>query len=411
MPEFLTLRPPASALDLLLRHLAKKGSQEWIGIDEALGRVTAMPIIAASPLPAFPRSTVDGYALRAADTYGASESLPAYLSLVGEIPMGAATELAMPPGSCALIHTGGMLPRTADAVVMLEHTQAVNPGNVEIMKAAAPGENVIRIGEDVESGQQVIPAGIRLRAAEIGGLAALGVTRVAVTRKPRVAILSSGDEVLPLEAELLPGQVHDVNSFSLSALVVRYGGQPISYGVFPDQTEVLEAAAGKALKECDIVVFTAGSSASTRDLTAQVISGLGAPGVLVHGVNVRPGKPTILGVCDGKAVIGLPGNPVSALVIAGLFIAPLIEHQLGLVKKRPRPSVPARLMVNIASLAGREDWIPVQLALGEEGYQAQPVFGKSNLIFTLARADGMLCVPADATGLQAGEMVEVFLST
>ena len=225
--------------------------------------------------------------------------------------MGAVADLDIMPGGCALIHTGGMLPGTADAVMMLEYTQTVNPGNVEIMKAAAPGENVIRIGEDVESGQEVISAGVRLRSAEIGGLAALGVTRVAVVRKPRVAILSSGDEVFPLEAVLLPGQVHDVNSFSLSAFVAQNGGQPVSYGIFPDQIEALEAAASKALQECDIVVFTAGSSASARDLTAQVINGLGTPGVLVHGVNVRPGKPTILGICGGKAVIGLPGNPVA----------------------------------------------------------------------------------------------------
>lgn len=410
MPEFLTLLPPEIALNLLLAQINAKSSEEWVDITHSLGRVTLVPITAGLALPAFPRSTVDGYAVRAADTYGANESLPAYLSLIGEIPMGAAGEIDLSPASCALIHTGGMVPQTADAVVMLEHTQVVRPGEIEIMKAAAPGENVIRVGEDVEAGQEVIAAGTKLRPAEVGGLAALGIGRVAVAAKPRVAILSTGDEVIPIGAEILPGQVHDVNTYSLSALVEQCGGEPISYGILPDKLDVLEKVARKALDECDVVVITAGSSASTRDLTAQVINSLGSPGVLVHGVNVRPGKPTILGVCNGKAVIGLPGNPVSALVIAGLFVAPIIEQRLGLVRKYPRPSVRAKVIGNLASQAGREDWIPVRLSQEAEGYLAEPIFGKSNLIFTLARADGLLCIPQDATGLHAGEMVEVYLT-
>jgi molybdopterin molybdotransferase len=410
MPEFLTLYAPEAALNLMLTQLEARTSLEWVATSQALGRVTASPVAAPHPLPTFRRSTVDGYALRAADTFGASESLPAYLHVIGEVPMGAKVGLNVPPANCALIHTGGMLPEAADAVVMLEYTQVVKPGEIEILKATATGENVIRIGEDVETGQEVIPAGSWLRPAEIGGLAALGITKVAVMCRPRVAILSTGDEVVPLEAAILPGQVHDVNSYTLSALIERSGGQPVNYGILPDTIEALENVARQALEECDIVVFTAGSSASTRDLTAQVINGLGTPGVLVHGVNVRPGKPTILGVCSGKAIIGLPGNPVSALVIAGLFIAPIIAKQLGVVRKQLKPSVRAKLSVNLASQAGREDWIPVRLTNGIEGYQADPIFGKSNLIFTLARADGLLCIPQDATGLHAGEIVEVFLS-
>lgn len=410
MPEFLTLHAPEAALNLMLTQLEARTGLEWVATSRALGRVTASPVAAPHPLPTFRRSTVDGYALRAADTFGASESLPAYLNVIGEVPMGAKVGLNVPPANCALIHTGGMLPEAADAVVMLEYTQVVKPGEIEILKATATGENVIRIGEDVETGQEVIPAGSWLRPAEIGGLAALGITQLAVMCRPRVAILSTGDEVVPLEAAILPGQVHDVNSYTLSALIERSGGQPVTYGILPDTIEALENVARRALEECDIVVFTAGSSASTRDLTAQVINGLGTPGVLVHGVNVRPGKPTILGVCSGKAVIGLPGNPVSALVIAGLFIAPIIAKQLGVVREQLKPSVRARLSVNLASQAGREDWIPVRLTKGIEGYQADPIFGKSNLIFTLARADGLLCIPQDATGLHAGEIVEVFLS-
>lgn len=413
MPEFLELLPPDEALQLLLQHFPPHPplqiESEEIETSQALGRVTARPVIAPYPLPSFARSTVDGYALRAADSYGANDSLPAYLSLAGEIPMGAAAGLTLRPGECAQIHTGGMLPEAADAVVMVEHTQSARPGEVEILRAVAPGENVLKVGEDVAQGEQVIGQGVRLRPAEIGGLMALGFTRLQVARRPRVAILSSGDEVIPPEADLLPGQVRDVNSFSLSALVESQGGLPVRYGIVPDREQVLQAAAARALAACDLLVITAGSSASARDLTAQVINQLGQPGVLVHGVNVRPGKPTILAVCDGKPVIGLPGNPVSALVIAGLFVSPVVSRLSGVLVERPRPAVPARLTLNLPSQAGREDWVAVRLQPGPGGILAEPVFGKSNLIFTLARADGLVRIPSDATGLSAGDHVEVVL--
>jgi len=362
--------------------------------------------------------------VRAVDTYGASDSLPAYLHLEGEVPMGAEAGLSLGAARCALIHTGGMLPEGADAVVMVEHTQSVRPGEVEILRAVAVGENVLKVGEDVGEGQEVIPAGTCLRPAEIGGLMALGIMQVTVARQPRVGILSSGDEIVSPEAQLAPGQVRDVNSYSLSALVQGSGGVAVRYGILPDQTQALRQCAAQALGECDLVVITAGSSASARDLTAQVINELGPPGVLVHGVNVRPGKPTILAICQGKAVIGLPGNPVSALVIASLFIVPVVEKLLGLKPARPRPSLLARLSLNLASQAGREDWVPVRLLPETQGAEhtlgslsanlahllrAEPVFGKSNLIFTLARADGLVRIPPDATGLSAGEIVEVIL--
>jgi molybdopterin molybdotransferase len=409
MPEFLELLPPPEALKRLLEHLPGHVVPEEIETSLALGRVTAAPITAPQPLPSFPRATVDGFAVRAADTFGASDSLPAYLQVVGEIPMGVQPEIVLAPAQSALVHTGGMLPDGADAVVMVEHTQSVRPGEVEVMRAVAVGENVLKVGEDVAAGEQVIPAGVRLRPAEIGGLMAMGIVRVSVARQPRIGILSSGDEVVPPESAPLPGQVRDVNAFTLSALVVSAGGMPVRYGIVPDREEAMRQVAGRALAECEAVVVTAGSSASARDLTAQVINTLGSPGVLVHGVNVRPGKPTILAVCDGKAVIGLPGNPVSALVIAWLFITPVIETLLGLRQRRQLPGVPARLAVNLASQAGREDWIPVRLLPTAEGYLADPIFSKSNLIFSLVRADGLVRIPADATGLAAGEFVSVVL--
>ena len=323
--------------------------------------------------------------------------------------MGARPSFALQPGSAGLIHTGGMLPEGADAVLMLENSQVARPGEIELLKAVAVNENVLRTGEDVAIGDLVLAAGTRLRPAEIGGLLALGITQVRVSRPPRVAILSSGDEVVPPESRPAIGQVRDVNSFTLAALVTRRGGQANIRGIVPDRADALEDALREAWKSNDLLVITAGSSASTRDLTAQTIQKIGRPGVLVHGVNVKPGKPTILGICDGKAVIGLPGNPVSALVIAGLFVLPVIDRLLGLKTDRPDATVAARLTVNLASQAGREDYIPVRLLATGEGYNADPIFYKSNLIFSLARADGLVHIPADATGLPANAPVDVIL--
>jgi molybdopterin molybdotransferase len=410
MPEFLTLLPPGDALALLMKHIPDaRCDPEWIRTAHALGRVTARGILSTEALPAFPRSTVDGYAVRAADTFGASDSLPAYLALAGEVPMGSAPGFTLQPGQTGLIHTGGMLPGGADAVIMLEHTQIVRSAEVEVLRAAAPGENVLHPGEDVEAGQEILPAGTRLRPPEIGGLMALGVLEVPAAPRPLVGILSSGDEVVPADHHPAPGQVRDVNSHSLAALVDAHGGLARSYGILPDRPEALRSALSMALVECSMVVITAGSSASSRDLTAETISTAGAPGVLVHGVNVKPGKPTILGVCGGKAVIGLPGNPVSALVIAGLFVIPVLERLLGLPTGKPRPGLTARLAVNVPSQAGREDYLPVRLVAdpAEGGWRAEPIFYKSNLIFTLTRADGLLRIPADVNGLSAGEMVEI----
>jgi molybdopterin molybdotransferase len=409
MPEFLRLVSPSEALARLLARLpeGRRVEPEAIPTSEAVGRVLAAPVVAPHALPAFPRSTVDGFAVRAADTHGASPSLPAYLQVVGEVPMGRASDLKLSPGQAALVHTGGMVPDSADAVVMLEDTQSPRPGEIEVLKPSASGQNVIAAGEDVSPGESVLEAGVRLRPQEIGGLMALGIAEVRVARRPRVGILSSGDEVVDPESTPGPAQVRDVNSYALSALVVEAGGEPIRHGIVPDQMGALQEAARKALGASDLVVITAGSSASARDLTAEAIRSLGEPGVLVHGVAIRPGKPTILAVADEVPVIGLPGNPVSALVIARLFVVPVIRRLLG----ERGPALPARWMArlsaNIASEAGREDYIPVRLVVTPEGLVAEPVYGRSNLIFTLVRADGLIRIAPEVTGLSAGAAVEV----
>jgi molybdopterin molybdotransferase len=414
MPEFLTLLPPDEARTLLLEHLSEPGNDsELLDVPSSLGRILAEDIVAPQPLPDFQRSTVDGYAVRAGDTHGASDTLPAYLNLIGEVPMGDAPAFEIIVGQCALIHTGGMLPAGADAVVMLEYTQKSGQNEIEIFRAIADGENVIRVGEDVAQGQTIKAKGSLMRPAEIGGLMALGILNVKVVKKIQVGLISTGDEVIDPGQTPRPGQVRDINSFTLGALVQKTGGIARLYGIVPDQFDALQSTAANALSECEVLIITAGSSASTRDMTAEVIRSLGDPGVLVHGINTRPGKPTILGVCGRKAVIGLPGNPVSALVNGYLFVAPVIEKLLG-ASPRAKATVLARLTVNLPSQAGREDWWPVRLILPSERTPreetlANPIFGKSNLIFTLAAADGLLRIPHDTTGLSAGETAEILL--
>jgi molybdopterin molybdotransferase len=411
MPEFLKLTPVQQALQILLTQMHVTISPECVETLSALGRVTTKSIHAPIPLPSFSRSAVDGYAVHAEDTFGASESLPAYLRVIGEILMGRSPGFDINRGEIGLIHTGGMLPRSCNAVVMVEYTQLVGTETVEIFRPVAIGENIIKAGEDVQMGEEVIPPGSRIRAAEIGGLAAIGMNELEVARKPIIGIISTGDEVIAPEKKLMPGQVWDINTYSLSALIEQAGAIPQRYGIYPDQADLLEAICFQAIDECDALIITAGSSASARDLTAGVINKLGSPGVLVHGVNIRPGKPTILAICNNKVVIGLPGNPVSALVIARLFLVPVIESLLGIKPVGFKPHFMARLTNNVPSQAGREDWVPARLNINHGEYQVEPIFSKSNLIFSLVRANSLIRVPADATGLHTGELVEVFLLT
>jgi molybdopterin molybdotransferase len=410
MPEFLTLLPPQDALAVLLANLPPANPcVEIIPVENTLGRINASDVLAPESLPAFDRSTVDGFAVHASDTFGASESLPTYLLLAEEISMGKPAELPLKPRHAAPIHTGGMLPPGADAVVMLEYSQFTGGSEVEILRPVAPLENILKAGEDIQSGQILLPRGKLIRPPEIGGLSALGIQSISCFPKPNVGILSSGDEVIPPGQIPLPGQVRDINSFTLSALAEKHGASVTRYGILPDEEEIIHQRLKEVLQQSDLVIITAGSSASTRDLTARVVHQMGGPGVLVHGVNLKPGKPTILAVCDGKPIIGLPGNPVSALVVAGLFVVPVIHHLSGLTTPPQQSRVPAHLTINLASQAGREDWVPVKLIPSAEGWLAEPIFYKSNLIFSLVAADGLIRIPPISNGLPAMELVEVYI--
>lgn len=409
MPELFTLVPPDEARATFFDNLPVSVQAENISTFKAQRRVTAAPLRSPMALPAFPRSTVDGYAVRAADTLGASESLPAYLNVVGEVPMGQAATVKVGAGQTAIVHTGGMIPSGADAVVMVERTQKLSDQDIEVLKPVADGENIINVGEDILEGDEILPAGHLLRPQDIGGLLAVGLTEIAVARRPRVALIATGDEVIPPSEPLGPGQVRDINTYTLSGLVERAGGEPWPLGIIPDRFEALKAAAVRALAEADVAIISAGSSVSVRDITGDVINQLGQPGVLVHGISFRPGKPTILAVCDDKPVVGLPGNPVSAMVVFELLVTPMLWRWQGLIHPPEARTAKARLARNVASIAGREDRVQVRLEQRDDGLWADPVFGKSNLIFTLVKADGMIKVPLDKTGLSAGELVEVRL--
>jgi molybdopterin molybdotransferase len=357
---------------------------------------------------------MDGYAVRAVDTYGASAALPAFLTVTGEVKMGQVAGISLAVGQTALVHTGGMIPETADAVVQVEWTQAMGeigniPYEIEILKSVAEGQNVLQVGEDVRQGEAVLPAGHLIRPQDIGGLLALGITKIAVSRQPRVAVIATGDEVIAPSETAAPGQIRDINSYTAAAQIRQTGSIPVFQGIVPDKLDALKTAAARALAQNDMLVMSAGSSVSVRDMTVQVIDSLGRPGVLLHGVATRPGKPTIVGVIGQKMVLGLPGNPVSAMIQFDMFGVPAIWRVQGLHSPPRRGMVKARISQNIASESGREDYVPVRLEETDEGLTAVPVFGKSNLIYTLVKADGILKVPINKSGLEVGEVVEVRL--
>jgi molybdopterin molybdotransferase len=405
MPEFLTLVPPDEARAKFFDAVNTRAQGEEIALTEAYGRVIFQNFHAPFPLPEFRKSTVDGYAVIAGDTFGAGPSLPVYLFLSGEVMMGKSFPRPVGQEQAVLIHTGGMLPEQADAVVMLEHTQLASGDQVEVLRSVAAGENVIQIGEEVEVGELVVEAGAILHEGQIGALAAFGSVKVKVASRPKVAIIATGDEVLSPGGVHQPGNIFDVNSFSISALIQKLGGLPKRYGIVKDDLNELKKIAAKAHRECDIVIVTAGSSASARDHTVDVIQTLGDPGVLVHGVNIKPGKPTILAVCKDKPVIGLPGNPLSAFVIARVFLPGLLSKMMQ-TKKVHFELEWSALTANIASQAGREDWVAAKIKIIDGKLMATPVYGKSNMILSLVRANALLKVPANKTGIPAGEPIE-----
>jgi molybdopterin molybdotransferase len=394
-----------------IRTLTSVG-KELVPVRAASGRVLGRAIAASVDLPHFNRSDMDGYAVRAADTFGASPAQPAYLKIAATIEMGRAATRPLRAGQAMRIATGGMLPPGADAVVMVEHTDEVDDGSVEVRRGVSPWQHVLRKGEDITRGTPVLPSGRRLRPRDVGALTGLGVTRVSVFRRPRVGLISTGDEIVPPERKPRPGQVRNINQFSLVAMAEEAGGVVTDYGVVRDRAEELRGALARALSRNDVVFISGGSSVGTKDLTTEIITSFTESEVICHGISVAPGKPTILARAHDKPVIGLPGHPVSAIVIFELFGAPLVRVVGGELPERvfePRRAVHARLGQNVASQPGREDYIRVHLVREEGRLVAQPLAGKSGAVMHLVQADGLVGVPALSEGLEEGTEVEVIL--
>lgn len=408
MREFLRV----VGLDEALAHVERfdQVGPESVPLGEAVGRTLAVDVVAPADLPGFRRSTMDGFAVVAASTFGASEAAPALLDLIGAVGMGEVPTTVVGRGQAIGLPTGGMLPPGADAVVMVEQTEALDESTIEVSHAAAPGQNVIEPAEDAAQGEVLLRSGAALRPQEVGLLAALGRATVPVFRRPVVSILSTGDEIVPVEADPRPGQVRDVNSHSLAALVASSGGVPRPLGIVADRLdELLEAARG-ALESSDMLLISGGSSVGTRDLTVDVLQALPDSELLVHGVAIRPGKPTLLARVGGKAVWGLPGHVASAMVVFHALVKPVLHRVAGrTIDRRPPAQVRARLSRNLSSVHGRVDFVRVRLDGSADQRVAVPILGRSGLVRTMVEADGLLRVERNTEGLEARTEVSVLL--
>ena len=382
---------------------------EQAPLDQAVGRISAMNFSSREDVPAFTRSTVDGYAVVSGDTFGAGEGIPATLEVVGEILMGSEAQYHLQPGQVVAIPTGGMLPNGADAVVMMEHTEKIDNKTLLILKAVAPKENVVAKGEDMQTGQIIVSKGQRIGSAEIGALAACGYDTVSVFSALTVGIISTGDEIVDITAQLTAGKVRDINSYALAAMVGEEGYIAKRYGIIPDVYEQLLQCLHKAARECQVVLVSGGSSVGARDHTVQAIEKIAGQDVLFHGLTVKPGKPTIFGMIGAVPVFGLPGHPVSAMTIFDQIVRPALSHLAGAAVTNSQVTVWAPISRNVPSAPGRDDIIRVRLVRTDSGYVAEPIFGKSGLISTLVKADGTVRIPAEAGGIYAGDTVKVQL--
>lgn len=414
----LNVTTPDKAIQLLKNNLNmetyKQKNRENINIKDALNRILSKNIQTLINLPGFNRSTMDGYAVKAEDSFGVSESLPAYLRVVGEIHMGCKPEFKINIGEAAKISTGGMLPDGTNAIVMLEYVEQVDDKNIEIRKSVAPWENVVREDEDLKAGEIILKKGHKLRPQDIGALAGIGKANIEVYKKPKIAIISTGNEIIPIQNKPQIGQVRDINSYTLGTCVEEAQGIPIYKGIIGDENYLLERKIREVIDKdkVEVVIISGGSSMGSRDITLEVLDKLGKPGVLVHGVSVKPGKPTIIAVTNNIPVFGLPGHPVSAMIIFDLFIRPLINWLQGSdydYDYDSKKKIEATLISNVASDPGREEYIRVFLYKKEGKFYAKPILGKSGLISTMVQASGLIKIGLNIEGLENGSKVAVRL--
>ncbi len=406
---FLRVLPLEDARELLRRFGPLEA--EDVALEAAVFRVIAEPVTAREDLPGFDRSTMDGFAVQSVDSFGATESSPALFTVIGEVTMGEVGEFEVRRGQAVRVWTGGALPEPCDAVVMVEHTQELDERTIEVFKAVAPFENVVRRGEDFEKGQTLLRTGHRLRPQDIGLLAAMGRPAVKVYRRPKVALLSSGDEIVPIEDNPPPGCMRDVNRHSLHAMVLQAHGEPIWIGIAPDQLTGLSALIEKGLELGDITLISGGSSMGSRDLVIEALKGYPDSEILLHGVSISPGKPLIVARVGSHPVVGLPGHPVSAMVCFEQFVVPLMRRLEGENTLKPflYPACGAILSRNVPSREGRTDFVRVRLSRKDDNLIAIPVPGKSGMISAMVRAHGCIRIGADCEGLYKGDRVEVHL--
>jgi molybdopterin molybdotransferase len=406
MKEFFKVKDLETVLDY--RTKFPRVEIEQVPLLETVGRVLAEDIIADDDLPDFPRAIVDGYAVQGASTFGSSEGNPAYLTVTGSIAMGESPGLTIGPGEAAQIATGGMLPLGADSVVMIEHTEAIDDTTIEVYRSVAPGQNMIAIGEDIKKQARVIKQGQTIRPQETGLLAALGKQTVAVYQKPVIGIISTGDEIIPVNETPSRGQIRDINTYTLAGLIDQAGAIPVAHGIIRDNFEKLFEKCKSALDRCHMILISGGSSVGARDFTVEVFSALPDAEILVHGISISPGKPTILAKVQNKAFWGMPGHVVSAMIVFARVVKPFIEHISGKSDgKKEALRLQAKLSRNVASTQGRVDFIRVQLRLDGTQLWADPVLGKSGLISTMVKADGLIEIDINTEGLDKGAEVEV----
>ena len=377
-------------------------------LHKALNYILAEDIVVKENVPGFRRSSVDGYAVIAKDTFGSSENMPGFLNVAGEVKMGEAPQNPLSVGEAIYVPTGGMLPDGSDAVIMIEHCEDLS-GLLNLYRQVAPGENVISIGEDMKAGESLVTTGTKLRPQELGALASQGITEVSVYRKPVVGYLSTGDEIVPIETkELGIGQVRDMNGITIGSLVSEWGCEFLYGGIVKDDQTELERVTAEMLEKTDCLILSGGSSVGTKDYSVEVIDRMGKPGVFVHGVSIKPGKPTILASADGKPIIGLPGHPASAMIIFNLF-GKAVLHKLQGWTSDEKNLAKAIVTKNLPSTPGRTDFVRARLFLEENQWYADPILGKSSLISTLVKSEGMIEIPSKSEGVLKGETVSVRL--
>ena len=375
---------------------------------ESVGRILAEDIQSDIDLPDFPRSIMDGFAVRGSSTFGASEGNPAYLSVKGSVSMGESANISVGPGEAVRISTGGMLPAGADSIVMIEYAEEIDDNTIEVYRSVAPGQNMIEVGEDIRKNEIVLTGGGRLRPQETGMLAALGRQTVSVYKKPIIGIISTGDEIVPINEIPQPGRIRDINTYTLSSLIQQTGALAVPYGIVEDDYEALLAKSSQALTECDMVLVSGGSSVGVRDFTVDVISAMDDSEILFHGISISPGKPTILAKVQNKAFWGLPGHVVSAMIVFARVVNPYIEHISGVIDDTEDDlRIAALLSRNISSAQGRVDYVRVRMFRKDGAIWAEPILGKSGLINTMVKANGLIEIGLNTEGLDRGSKVEV----